>query len=156
MIIDCLAKFHSVLAYTDCQEEFDLYVRKLLANIYSKLGNKPVPGEDYQQALLRGRVLDLLVSCKDPAVLQEAKHQFELHLTKTNLIPADLRQPIYLAVSSDCDEKTFDLFFQLYRESDLQEEKNRIARSVGASKDQARIQEVIDFAMSVNDRFFLI
>ena len=155
-IIDCLGKFHSVLAYTDFQEAFHLYARKLLANIYSKLGSKPVPGEDHQLALLRSRVLGLLVSCEDPTVLQEAKRQFDLHLTKTNLIPADLRQPIYRAVSSDCDEKTFDSFFQLYRESDLQEEKNRIARSVGASKDPARIQKVIDFAMSVSDRFFLV
>ena len=141
-----------MLAYTDFQEAFHLYARKLLANIYSKLGSKPVPGEDHQLALLRSRVLGLLVSCKDPQVLQEAKSQFESHLTKINLIPADLRQPIYRAVAGDCDEKTFESFFQLYRESDLQEEKNRIARSLGASKDPVRIRKVIDFAMSVSAR----
>ena len=155
-IIGCLSKFNSVLAYTDFQEAFHLYARKLLAGIYSKLGSAPVPGEDHQQALLRSRVLGLLVSCKDPQVLQEAKRQFESHLAKITLIPADLRQSIYRAVASDCDEKTFESFFQLYRESDLQEEKNRVARSLSASKEPTRIQKLIDFAMSVSDCFFLV
>ena len=152
-IIDCLGKFNSVLAYTDFQEVFHLYARKLLAKIYSQLGSKPVAGEHHQIALLRSRVLGLLVSCKDPQVLQEAKAQFESHLAKITQIPADLRQPIYRAVAGDCDEKTFESFFQLYRENELQEEKNRIARSLGASRDPARIQKLIDFAMSVSAFF---
>ena len=149
-IIGCLGKFNTVLAYSDFQEVFHLYVRKLLADIYSKLGSKPVPGEHHQVALLRSRVLGLLVSCKDPQVLQEARAQFEAHLAKITLIPADLRMAIYRAVAADCDDKTFESFFQLYRESDLQEEKNRIARSLGASQDPARLQRLIDFAMSVS------
>ena len=150
-IIDCLASFNRVLAYTDFQEVFQLYACKLLAKIYSKIGSKPVPGEDHQVALLRSRVFGLLVSCRDPQILQEAKSQFESHLSKLTQIPADLRSSIYRAVASDCDEKTFESFFQLYRESDLQEEKNRLVCSLGASKDPARLQRVIDFAMSVSD-----
>ena len=152
-IIDCLGKFNSILAYTDFHETFQLYARKLLAKIYSKLGSKPVPGEDHQNALLRSRVLGVLVGCKDPQVLREAKGQFESHLAKLGQIPADLRMPIYRAVASDCDEKTFEAFFQLYRETDLHEEKNRIVQALGSSKDLARIQRLIDFAMSVGYRF---
>ena len=154
-IIDCLGKFNSVLAYTDFQEVFHLYARKLLASIYSKLGSNPVAGEHHQIALLRSRVLGLLVSCGDPQVLQEARAQFASHVSKTTLIPADLRMAIYRAVAGDCDEKTFESFFQLYRENDLQEEKNRIAQALGSSKEPARIQKLIDFAMSVGGLFLL-
>ena len=154
-IIECLGEFNTVLEYTDFQESFHLYARKLLAKIYSKLGSKPVGGEPHQVGLLRSRVFGLLVSCKDPQVLQEAKAQFESHISKKTQIPADLRQPIYRAVIGDCDAKTFELFFQLYCESDMQEEQDRIARSMGATPDPARIQRLIDFAMSVSSRCFL-
>ena len=149
-ITACLEKFNNVLEYTDFQEVFHLYVRKLLAGIFSKLGSKPTAGEHHQVAQLRSSVLGLLVSCKDPQVLQEAKVQFESHLAKISLIPADLRMAVYRAVAADCDEKTFNSFLQLHRETDLHEEKNRIARALGATRDPALIQKLIDFAMSVS------
>ena len=149
-ITGCLGKYNQLLAYTDFEEVFHLYVRKLLSKIHAKLGNKPVPGEQHQTALLRTAVVSLLVSCRDPQVLQDAKSQFESHVAKLTQISPDLRAPIYRAIASDCDEKTFDTFFQLYRETDLHEEKNRIIRSLGATRDQSRIQRVIDFAMSVS------
>ena len=107
-------------------------------------------GEEHQHALLRSAVLYLLVSCKDPQAFQEAKSQFGSHAAKVTQIHPDLRAAIYSAVASDCDKKTFELFFQLYRETDLHEEKNRIARAMGATKDQSRMQKVIDFSMSVS------
>ena len=151
-IIECLGKLNSILAYTDFQAAFHSYARELLAGIYSKLSSTPVTGEHHQQALLRSLVLSLLVSCKDPQVLQEAKTRFESHAANITQIPADLRMPIYRAVAGDCDEKTFELFFQLYRQADLHEEKNRIIQALGSSKEPARIQKLIDFAMSVSDR----
>lgn len=146
-IIECLDKLNRLLAYTDFQALFHVYVRKLLANVYSKLGNKPVPGEHHHTALLRSRLIGLLVSCEDPQVLQESKVQFESHLAKRTQIPADLRGPFYRAVAADCDEKTFDSFLQLYRESDLHEEKNRIVQALGSSRNPALIHRLIEFAM---------
>lgn len=149
-IISCLEKFDKVLEYTDLHETFHSFVRSLLAGIYSKVGSKPAAGEHHQYAMLRNEIFSLLVSCQDPAILKEAKEQFELHAKKIIQIPADLRMPIYRAIASDCDEKTFESFFQLHREADLHEEKNRIAQALGSSKDPARIQKLIDFAMSVS------
>ena len=149
-ITACLGKYNQLLEYTDVQEVFHLYVRKLLAKIHAKLGNKPIPGEDHQTALLRTAVVSLLVVCRDPQVLQDAKAQFESHVAKLVQISPDLRAPVYRAIVSDCDEKTFETFFKLYRETDLHEEKNRIARALGATRDVSRIQKVIDFAMSVS------
>lgn len=39
---------------------------------------------------------------------------------------------------------------QLYREADLHEEKDRISRSLGATRDPNLIQRVLQFAMSVS------
>jgi puromycin-sensitive aminopeptidase len=147
-INSCLGKFNALLSYTDYQEVFHLYGRKLLAKIYSKLGFEPIKSEGHMDALLRSIVISRLVSFKDPQVIKEAKSRFEAHVNKTANISPDLRAAIYRAVASDCDDKTFESMFTLYRESDLQEEKNRISRALGATTDAVRIQKVLDFAMS--------
>ena len=151
-IDSCLGKFNTLLSYTDYQEVFHLYGRKLLAKIFSKLGFEPIKGESHMDALLRSVVISRLCSFKDPQVIKQAKSRFEAHVNKTAQISPDLRAAIYRAVASDCDEKTFETMFSLYRESDLQEEKNRISRALGATADPLRIQKVLDFAMSVSSR----
>lgn len=46
----------------------------------------------------------------------------------------------------------FSLSQQLYREADLHEEKDRISRSLGATRDPNLIQRVLQFAISVSCR----
>ena len=45
---------------------------------------------------------------------------------------------------------------QLYREADLHEEKDRISRSLGATRDPNLIQRVLQFAMSVSVCIYLV
>jgi len=147
-VTSALSFFNNVLAYTDYQEVYHNYVRKLLAKIHFRLGNKPIPNEDHSNKLLRTTIISLLVSCDDPQILQEAKTQFEAHVSNLALILPDLRAPFYRAVAKNCDDKTFEQFFQLHREATLTEEKNRIIRSLSVVKDPVRIQRVIDYGMS--------
>jgi len=147
-IISCLSRYNTLLDYTDFQEIFHIYVRKLLSKIHAKLGYKPIPGEDHQTALLRGMVIGFLVTVKDPQVLQEARAQFDAHVSKLSPIAPDLRNAVYRAIAAGNDDKAYEQIYQLYRETDLHEEKNRLARSLSSSKDLGRIQRLIDFAMS--------
>lgn len=41
-------------------------------------------------------------------------------------------------------------FFQMYKDSDLHEEKSRISQALGSIKDEKLLQKVLDFAMSVS------
>lgn len=49
-----------------------------------------------------------------------------------------------------CNHNVFNFSPQLYREADLHEEKDRISRSLGATRDPNLIQRVLQFAMSVS------
>ena len=154
-IIDCLNKFNSIIEYTDFQELFHLYVRKLLAGIYSKLRRTVIGVNDHekeQNEHLKTLVCSLLVSCNDPQVMQEAKARFESYFRKINKTPEHKRDPIYLAVASDCDEHTFESFFWLYRES--LSGKERILQSLGTSRHPVQIHKLIQFAMSVSAFLF--
>lgn len=51
-------------------------------------------------------------------------------------------------------EEHFEKMLKLIERSDMQEEKVRIMRSLGAVKDEKLIQRVLEFAMSVRSDFF--
>lgn len=85
----------------------------------------------------------------DPEVIEEARKRFEAHLSGSQLIEADLRSAIYTAVLNDCDESTFEKFFVLYNESNSEEDKMKIACSMGIVTKEKFIKRVIEFAESV-------
>lgn len=49
-------------------------------------------------------------------------------MSKAQLIPADLRAPVYRVVAANGGVDTFDQMVALYKEAELHEEKDRIAR----------------------------
>lgn len=147
-IDNCLSRLNILFSHTDYQELFHSYGRKLYNEIFQKLTWTPPQNESHTDALTRALVIGRLVSFGDQAVIAKAKKLFADHLSKTSLIPADLRSAVYRAVAAYGDDEMFESIFKIYRESDLHEEKNRAARALGYSKDKARIKRVIDFAMS--------
>lgn len=70
-------------------------------------------------------------------------------MSGASTLPADLRSACYRAVLAEADERTFQRFLGLYRAADLHEEKDRVSRALGAVRDPALLQRVLDFAISV-------
>ena len=58
-----------------------------------------------------------------------------------------MRGSVYRIVASNGGHDAFDQIIDLFRKADLHEEKDRLARSLGASKDVNVLQKVLDFAM---------
>lgn len=67
----------------------------------------------HTDALLRTLVIGKLGVYGDQETQEKAKSRFEKHLSKTELIPADLRGPIYRTVVSCGDENTYDTFIKV-------------------------------------------
>ena len=66
----------------------------------------------------------------------------------TSIIPADLRSSVYRIVAANGGHEAYDQIVDLFRKAELHEEKERLSRSLGASKDANVLQKVLDFAMS--------
>ncbi|XP_050529009.1 puromycin-sensitive aminopeptidase isoform X2 [Daktulosphaira vitifoliae] len=145
-----LGKLSILLSNVEGETEqlFKQYSRILLKKIAAKLGWNPKPKESHLETLLRGLVIARLVLSADPNTIVEAKTRFANHLSGKETIVADLRSPIYKACLSNGDETTFNQLLQLYRGTDLHEEKDRICRAMGSSKNEAILKKVLDFAMS--------
>ncbi|EEC12055.1 aminopeptidase, putative [Ixodes scapularis] len=105
-----------------------------------------IPG--HLETLLRSTVIGRLARFKDEAVLTEAKKRLEAHIAGTAIIPADIRSVVYQAAASTADRKLYDALLKLYRSTDLQEERNRIAAGLAAFTDPELIQATLEFALS--------
>lgn len=75
-------------------------------------------------------------------------HRFYLHKEGKQSLPADLRMPCYKAVLQSADKAVYEEMLNLYRATDLHEEKDRISRALGSIRNVELLQKVIQFAMS--------
>ncbi|MGH0117167.1 UNVERIFIED_CONTAM: hypothetical protein FKN15_029580 [Acipenser sinensis] len=138
----------TLLANTDYHEEIQEFIRDLFTPIGQKLGWDTKPGEGHLDALLRGLVLGKLGKAGHKPTLEEARRRFREHVDGKQILPADLRSPVYLTVLKHGDSATLDTMLKLHKQADMQEERNRIERVLGAIAAPDLIQKVLSFALS--------
>lgn len=150
-ITTCIAKLQLLVSHVPALEKkINAYGERLYLPIAEKLGWEAKQNESHLDTLLRGLVLNRLVSFNCAKVVDEAKRRFENHVAGKAVLPADLRSACYKAVLQDGDQGTFEKMLELYRATDLHEEKDRISRSLGANRNVDILKKVIQFAMSVS------
>uniref|UniRef100_A0A3B5Q3Y7 Aminopeptidase n=1 Tax=Xiphophorus maculatus TaxID=8083 RepID=A0A3B5Q3Y7_XIPMA len=143
-----LGVLSSLLSHTEFHEDILEFIRDLFAPIGIKLGWDSKPGEGHLDALLRGLVLGKLGKAGHKPTLEEARRRFKEHVEAKQVLPADLRSPVYLTVLKHGDAATLDTMLKLHKQADMQEEKNRIERVLGAISAPDLIQKVLNFALS--------
>jgi len=146
-LISNLLKLSHVLLNTSFQHEFQAFIRRLVKPISAKLGWDPIEGESSLQAMCRATILRTLGVNGDPDTIAEARKRFEAHLAGKQ-IPADLRSAVYASVLYEADESVLNKFIELHNSTDLQEERMRIAVSLGSIRHEALIKKVLEFALS--------
>uniref|UniRef100_A0A8C5RGQ6 Aminopeptidase n=1 Tax=Laticauda laticaudata TaxID=8630 RepID=A0A8C5RGQ6_LATLA len=138
----------TLLSHTDFYEEIQAFIRDIFSPIGEKLGWDPRPGEGHLDALLRGLVLGKLGKAGHKATLEEARRRFKDHVEGKHILSADLRSSVYVTVLKHGDSITLDTMLKLHKQADMQEEKNRIERVLGAISQPELIQKVLTFALS--------
>ncbi|XP_061626215.1 puromycin-sensitive aminopeptidase [Phyllopteryx taeniolatus] len=143
-----LGVLSSLLSHTDFHEDLQEFIRDLFTPIGLRLGWDCKSGEGHLDALLRGLVLGKLGKAGHKPTLEEARRRFKDHVDGKHVLPADLRSPVYLTVLKHGDSSTLDTMLRLHKQADMQEEKNRIERVLGAISAPDLIQRVLAFALS--------
>uniref|UniRef100_A0A674P9K5 Aminopeptidase n=1 Tax=Takifugu rubripes TaxID=31033 RepID=A0A674P9K5_TAKRU len=143
-----LGVLSSLLSHTDFHEEIQEFIRDLFTPIGMKLGWDSKPGEGHLDALLRGLVLGKLGKAGHKPTVEEARKRFKDHVEGKQVLPADLRSPVYLTMLKHGDSSTLETMLKLHKQADMQEEKNRIERVLGAISAPDLIQKVLTFALS--------
>jgi len=147
-IVNTLGKINTLISHLDFEDSLKVFGRNLFRDINTRLGWDAKSDESHLDTLLRSLVLNRLAALDDKDTIEEAKKRFELHVNGTTILVADLRSPVYRAVLSVGDIDTYLTMLKLYREADLQEEKERILRALGMMKDETVLRKILDFAMS--------
>lgn len=136
----CVGRLHSLLNGADYQDRFKAFGRRLYSSIFKKLGWTPSKGESDADAMCRSLVINRLVSLGDEDVVAEALKKFNDHLSTKAVIPADLRSAVYRAAASYGDDEAFEGLFQIYKATDLHEEKLRAAQAMSFAKNKIRVR----------------
>jgi len=147
-ICNSLGRLAVIFSQTDYYELYQSFGRHLLTNVCERIGWNPQKNESHSNALLRALILGRMGAFGDQSVLNEARRRFDAHANKTSVLAADLRSPVYRTVMAVGDQKCYDTFLKLYRETDLQEEKKRLCTSMGSIEDAGILRKVLDFGMS--------
>ncbi|XP_005990128.1 puromycin-sensitive aminopeptidase [Latimeria chalumnae] len=143
-----LGVLSSLLAQAEHQDGIQEFIKDLFEPISLKLGWDPKPGEGHLDALLRGLVLGKLGKAGHKPTIEEARRRFREHVEGRQTLPADLRSPVYVTVLKHGDVGTLDTMLKLHKQADMQEEKNRIERVLGAISASDLILRVLAFSLS--------
>ncbi|XP_070499206.1 puromycin-sensitive aminopeptidase [Chironomus tepperi] len=146
-IATSLSKLKNLLSHTDLTDKFNAFGRHIFTPLADKLGWETKDNESHLETLLRSLVLSKLVSFNCEKTLKEATRRFYLHKEGKQILPADLRMTCYRAVLQTADEKVYEEMLELYRSTDLHEEKDRISRALGSISNPTLLQKVIAFSM---------
>ncbi|PVD38990.1 hypothetical protein C0Q70_01615 [Pomacea canaliculata] len=143
-----LSSVAQLLQYTDVYPQFKAYVIKLFSSVAASVGWDSQPGEGHLVSMLRDIVLTRMGRYGDKATVAEAEKRFLAHASGEQVLPADLRGPVYITVLTNGGEAVFDKMLELYDKADMQEEKARINRALGSTQDEGLIRRTLQFAMS--------
>ncbi|XP_058786017.1 aminopeptidase M1-like [Vicia villosa] len=140
-------------AVPDLLDYFKQFSINLLQFSAERLGWDPKPGETHDDALLRGKILTSLAEFGHDLTLDEASQRFQAFLEDRNtpLLPPDIRKTVYVAVmrrTTKSNRSGYESLLEVYRETDLSQEKTRILGSLSSSSDPDLILEALNFMLS--------
>jgi len=136
---------------SDCQKPLEQFVIQLSDRLVNRLGWQAAPNEENYQTLLRPIILMLAGMAGDRDVWHEALTQFGGYMANGNLDP-NLRQTVYRLSGKFGDAATQTQLWQLYRDSDQQEEKRRLFYGLASASDKAAIDKVLAATLSPDVR----
>uniref|UniRef100_A0A803VLP6 Puromycin-sensitive aminopeptidase n=1 Tax=Ficedula albicollis TaxID=59894 RepID=A0A803VLP6_FICAL len=133
----------TLLSHTDFYEDIQAFVRDVFSPIGERLGWDPKPGEG--RSLLLGSLHFQAENSKP--ILYKLLHfpKCDGFLLWNSFL---VFSQVYVTVLKHGDSSTLDTMLKLHKQADMQEEKNRIERVLGAIAQPELIQKVLTFALS--------
>ncbi len=145
-VLSGLGEVDILLAGRASQKTFHKYVLRLLKNIRKQVDWTPKKGESDNTTLLRSLILKALGQYGDAKTIKHAKRIFAAG--KRADIHPDIRAVAYYIVAENGSLKDYRRFLDLYRQTDVHEEKNRLARALTLFKQPQLIRRTLTFAFS--------
>lgn len=160
--IEICSNLRSLSALYGSQEfhpEFQKLVGSVAGQIAFRLGWDEKSDDDHSTCLFRSDILGLMgVVAGDSDTVAEAIRRFNLFIADPfganakTLLPPDVRQLVFKLAIGQSDataaKDAFSKIMNLYKTTDLSEEKRRCMLAVGAIKDESMLKKVLEWSIS--------
>jgi puromycin-sensitive aminopeptidase len=133
-------------------EVFRSYARDLYGPAYERLGWDARVNESHLTAMLRPMVIGILGGYGDAAVAAEACRRFDEASRQGTKLPPDLRSAVYGLVVENRGSEGHAAVLNIFRATDLNEEKTRCLRALGRSRDPDLLKQTLELSLSAEVR----
>ena len=103
--------------------------------------------------ILRVTVLNTLGENGDPDTNSKANEIFEEYCTTGKIINPNIKSTVYSLVAKEGDQEVFDKLWTLQKDSELEEERVRILRSMTCFSDKLLLQQLLEKSLSDEIRY---
>lgn len=142
-----------LLKFTDLHDTFKKFIGDLAADAFAAVGVTPKEADTHTDKKLRVVLVGLMLTSGNEQLADEALALYDAFRkaegdAADDILHPDLRSAVYSTVAASRGREGFESLLDLYKSSDMHEEKNRILGSMCYSKDASVLQNVIEFAFS--------
>jgi aminopeptidase N len=127
---------------------FQAYGRAVLRPVFDRIGWDGGPSEEIDHALLRSRLIGVLGSFGDDAVIAEAKRRFAVFVKDSASLSTELRGTVTNLVGRYADRATYDTLLALGRKTTNTEERVRYYTAAASARDPALAEETLAIALT--------
>ena len=132
-----------LVAEEPCYENYRAFARDLFRPAARRCGWDAQAGEGHLDALLRSTVISQAGSYGDAEFLAQAQERFAAYLKDPAGLHPDLRGVVFSLAAQAGDAETYGQLWQLYEETDLQEEKIRLALATARFTQPELLEETL-------------
>lgn len=132
-----------LVAEEPCYENYRAFARDLFRPAALRCGWDAQAGEGHLDALLRSTVISQAGSYGDAEFLAQAGERFAAYLKDPAGLHPDLRGVVFSLAAQAGDAETYGQLWQLYEETDLQEEKIRLVLATARFTQPELLQETL-------------
>jgi aminopeptidase N len=127
---------------------FQAYGRAVLRPVFDRIGWDAAPSEPSDQALLRARLIGVLGSSGDEAIIAEAKRRFAGFVKDPTSLPTALRGTVTGLVGRYADRAIYDTLLGLARKTNNTDERVRYYSAAASARDPAFAEETLAIALT--------
>lgn len=143
-----IVEIHDLFASEGLERELKAYGLNIFEPIAERMGWKVAKEENHVNSLLRSLALYGAGRFGDKNVIEKAKSLFSDYINKAKPIHPDLRSVVYNLVAENGGAKEYSQLIKLYKAASMDEERERLGRSLGKFKQKEFLLKTLDFALS--------
>jgi aminopeptidase N len=127
---------------------FQAYGRAVLRPMFDRIGWEAAPSEPADRALLRARLIAVLGSFGDDAIVVEAKRRFAEFVKDPASLSTELRGTVTGLAGRYADRTTYDTLLALARKTTNTDERVRYYMAAASARDPALAEETLAIALT--------